>query len=1115
MKIASLKGYKPGQLARLSLVLLILVSSFGWSFLVVRPAHAATRTSPLPTKVKPTDAGQVQFGSAAYTTTEGQAGISITVNRTGSSTGAVTATVVLTDVTTSPADYQSTFLPAGNFDPAFNSGGTGPNLPINDVAVQSDGKIVVVGRFTNYNGVLCNEIARLNTDGTLDSSFDSHDIGPRGSNPGNDIYNSLERVTIQPDGKILVAGQFASYNGVARNGLVRLNSDGTVDTSFNPATIPGAGPINAIAVQADGKILIANSLLTRLNSDGSVDSSFAPAGSGPNFPIIAVTIQADGKILVGGSFTFYSGTARPFLARLNADGTLDTSFTPAGTGPNNSVIKIALQSDGSIFIIGSFTSYNGVPSNGVARLNADGTLDNSFTLVGSGFNGQLTGLVLQSDGKLLITGLFTSYNNLPSYFLARLNPDASLDTAFTPKGNGAPNYIDGVAVKPDGKIAVSGDFTSYNGVVNPYLAQLNPNGSLDTSFTAAGTGPNNSVLSIASQADGKLLISGIFTSYNGVARNGIARLNTDGTLDTAFNPVGANTFNSGTAALAVQSDGKILVGGYFTSFNGVARNGLVRLNSDGTVDTSFNATTLSSGSGTQAIAIQSDGKILIGGYTNSNPYLNRLNSDGTLDTSFNSGKSGPNGAVNGIGVQANGKITIGGYFTSYNGVSRISIARLNPDGSLDPNFTSTSVSSNSYIYDLAVQPDGKILIVGAINLFGAYPAPYIFRLNGADSLTLSWADGDSSPRSFVITATDDTLYEPTETAQLGLTDLQGGVTAGSPAIATLSIIDNDTPAQLNLISGNNQSAVIHTAFSQKFTVQVLTQGNNPSGSVPVTFTAPASGPSGTFAGGSTVYTGTSGVGGFVTTATFTANGLAGSYTVTATAAGVVTPTTFVLTNTVGSSAISLTSSPNPSTVSNTVTFTATVNPIAASGTVTFLEGITVLGTAPLVSGTAVYTTSSLNVGSDTITAVYGGDANYTGSTSQPITQVVMSALTVFSITDDGTGVTPGTLSYALLQSQSITGSTPFTITFALTQGNTITFTGSLTTTAALQAYGVINGGTFGSSNRIIINGNGVSGDGLHLKGHNKLTNLTIEGFGARQLVLNGPGNVMQGVKVIA
>ena len=209
----------------------------------------------------------------------------------------------------------------------------------------------------------------------------------------------------------------------------------------------------------------------------------------------------------------------------------------------------------------------------------------------------------------------------------------------------------------------------------------------------------------------------------------------------------------------------------------------------------------------------------------------------------------------------------------------------------------------------------------------------------------------------------------------------------------------------------------------------------------------------------------------------------------------------------------ITSEPNPAMVGETVTFTATVTPVEATGIVSFTEGETLLGAASLISGTAVYTTSSLSLGNHQIIATYGGDNNYAGEASDIVLQVVCSPLVVTSNTDDGTGNTCGTLSYAL--SQPMTGTTPVSITFALGGDHTVIFSGSLTTTAKLKAYMVLDGGVPNATQPIAINGNRVSGDGLHLEGHNFLRNLTIYGFGGRQVVQEGTGNRYQAVKIMA
>ncbi|MBX2927528.1 MAG: T9SS type A sorting domain-containing protein [Saprospiraceae bacterium] len=279
-----------------------------------------------------------------------------------------------------------------------------------------------------------------------------------------------------------------------------------------------------------------------------------------------------GKSSSGGGFTSYNGTPRNFIARLNADGSLDTGFNP-GTGASSGVYAMALQPDGKILIGGFFNSYNGTGRNRIARLNADGSLDTGFN-PGTGANDWVQSLALQPDGKILIGGGFTSYNGTGRNRVARLNADGSLDTGFNP-GTGANGWVWAMALQPDGKILIGGLFTTYNGTGRNYIARLNADGSLDTGFNP-GTGAGSTVWAMALQPDGKILIGGDFTTYNGTGRNRVARLNADGSLDTGFNPgTGANNV---VRAMSLQPDGKILIGGAFTGYDGTGRNRVARVN---------------------------------------------------------------------------------------------------------------------------------------------------------------------------------------------------------------------------------------------------------------------------------------------------------------------------------------------------------------------------------------------------------------------------------------------------------------------------------------------------------------------------------------------------------
>jgi uncharacterized delta-60 repeat protein len=216
--------------------------------------------------------------------------------------------------------------------------GTGFGSTINSIAIQSDGKILAGGGFTNYQGTTRNFFVRLNSDGSYDATF----------NLGIGFNNPVTSIAIQSDGKILVGGVFTTYQGTTRNRFVRLNSDGSYDATFNLGT-GFDGTVASIAIQSDGKILVGGVFTTyqgttrnrfvRLNSDGSYDATFN-LGTGFDNTVFSIAIQSDGKILAGGVFTNYQGTTRNFFVRLNSDGSYDATFN-LGTGFDGNVLSIA------------------------------------------------------------------------------------------------------------------------------------------------------------------------------------------------------------------------------------------------------------------------------------------------------------------------------------------------------------------------------------------------------------------------------------------------------------------------------------------------------------------------------------------------------------------------------------------------------------------------------------------------------------------------------------------------------------------------------------------------------------------------------------------------------
>ncbi|HMR49287.1 MAG TPA: hypothetical protein PKE40_08680 [Arachnia sp.] len=363
---------------------------------------------------------------------------------------------------------------------------------------------------------------------------------------------------------------------------VVLPAPGSLDTTFDP----GAGLNNngrALALQPDGKIIVtgaftavdgtARGRIARLNADGSLDTTFS-SGTGLSALGRAAAVLSDGKVVVTGDFTPIigpSGVNRNFLARLNANGSLDTTFS---LNLNYIGLGLAVQSDGKVVVVGDFGNVAGVSRSRVARLNTDATLDGGFN---PGLNDTGVAVAVQTDGKILVAGIFTFGAGTYRNRVLRMNADGTIDTTFNP--GIAPNPVSGLnntgqalALQADGKIIVTGDFTTVDNVSRNRIARLNTNGSLDTTFDP-GVGLNGTGYAVAVQADGKIVVAGDFTTVNGVARDNIARLNTDGSLDTTFNP----GLNGSGRALVLQPDGRILVTGFFTTADGTARSHIARL----------------------------------------------------------------------------------------------------------------------------------------------------------------------------------------------------------------------------------------------------------------------------------------------------------------------------------------------------------------------------------------------------------------------------------------------------------------------------------------------------------------------------------------------------------
>lgn len=381
-------------------------------------------------------------------------------------------------------------------------------------------------------------------------------------------------------------------------------------------------------------------------------------------------------------YNFYLLKQLKNIARINSNGLIDTTLN-SNYGFDSSVSSIAIQSDGKIICVGNFTSYNFTPANRIIRLNSDGSVDTTFlSNIGTGANNFLFTVTIQSDGKILIGGFFTNFNGTSVGRIARLNSDGTFDSTFTTNtGIGFNNFVRKIILQPDGKILCCGNFVTFNGSNKYFIARLLSTGANDGTFTYT-TQLNSYVEAIDLQTDGKILVGGNFTSYGGTQTNRIARLTSAGSLDTSFTTTIGTGFNSGVLALRIQSDGSVVVAGSFTSFNGTSTNRLIKLTTTGSIDNTF-LTNIGSGilinnnpscyqGNIYVIENQPDNKILLGGdfsvfNSQSLNRIVRLNQDGTIDSSFSVGTGfNQNGFLYDIKLQPTNEIVVGGLFNRYN-----------------------------------------------------------------------------------------------------------------------------------------------------------------------------------------------------------------------------------------------------------------------------------------------------------------------------------------------------------------------------------------------------------------------------------------------------------------
>ncbi len=597
-------------------------------------------------------------------------------------------------------------------------------------------------------GQTYNSLVRLNSNGTVDASFTS-------AFPFY-LFAYNRPFAVQPDGKVLLSSLDAQPMGTPRRALVRLLADGTLDLPFLAqlgTSLPSTSEVAGIHLQVDGKMVITGTIfvssssnvvrtrLLRLLPSGLEDATFNPAFR----YAAALAVQPDGKILIARDIANTAGQILTSqLMRLLPGGGVDATFA----SPSNMVggVLVAVQPDGRILVASTFALGQVLPdnyhvaNNFLLRLLPTGTIDASFQVPSYGdYLAAPTSLQVLPTGQILVASspkIYASATAVPTG-VAVLDATGAYQSTFVPVVE-QPGVVNSVAVQPDGKIVVGGNFTEINGVAVRNVARFSSSGTLDASFSTAcaATGGNETVAQVMVQANGKILLVGGFAAVGGQPLIGVARLLSSGQPDAGFAPgLAANSVQNVTevSSLAVQPDGQLLAGGYalYSPTGAGQPRVLMRLSTAGALDASFQPPLISQGGldtnlhPAVPLLVQPDGRILAADVnyqvsatsTVSQPII-RLLANGTLDTSFlpPAPTATAGGGIFGMERYADGRLLVYGDLYRFDGTTSFtnrSVAQLQANGLLNPAFSAQLYTG--LCFAAVIQPNQRILAVGQFN----------------------------------------------------------------------------------------------------------------------------------------------------------------------------------------------------------------------------------------------------------------------------------------------------------------------------------------------------------------------------------------------------------------
>jgi len=644
----------------------------------------------------------------------------------------------------------------GTLDPSLNMAVPSTQYPgytahFTALAVQADGKMLLTAH--NASALASAErVMRLLPDGSRDTSFNI------GAGPDESVMD----VAVQADGRILLGGDFIFMNNTRVFGLVRLLSNGSLDSSFQPPILMPGGYFNDLTLEANGNLLVGysrgsqtgptSSTLFRLTPTGAPGPAIALASPYTNRSCRQVEALPNGQLMA--LFESYRDSANATVAaygtqlvRLQPSGATDATLLQ-GRGPDGGINRIFCQSDGTVLLAGSFSNFNGLRRGGVALLQSTGSIAPGLSPQ-LHVQGAVSKAVRQPDGKLLLMGHFDAVEGQPADGVARLQANGQLDPAFSWRyPHGSACVLQALALQPDGSILVASNTFVWMNAPDVLLRYL-PNGAPDPSFSAVFQG--NRIYFLQVQPDGRIFVGGNIIDQAG--KVGLTRLLGNGQVDASFVLPANEAYPS-----LLQPNGKLMAQVRRTS--PATGYDLLRLLPSGAPDPSFVLSGTTPNLGSAALMLQQpSGQYVIASFFGTfgipaSPALAQIGANGTENTAFNSPVQAYHVGVPELGVysmatQADGKVLVGGrvQLSTHALYDTRPLVRLQPDGQLDTSFDQDfllqggTAAPNAYFFkayleDVVVDPAGGIVVAGWFNRAGGQAATGLARLLPAGVLAV-------------------------------------------------------------------------------------------------------------------------------------------------------------------------------------------------------------------------------------------------------------------------------------------------------------------------------------------------------------------------------------------